>query len=191
MGYGVPLPANPAGVAESSRDAALRIAYIGTLAAHKGAHLLLAAVARLFDLALRVDVYGDLADTDYRHRLQRAAAVNSRVRLRGRFASDDMPRVLAGADVLVIPSLLDENTPLVLLQAIAHRCPVLVSDVVGLVEPMRLELDGLDLPPQRCRRSRGCAAAIVRRSRVPRPGPIDPRDRPLGGRPGPALRALG
>jgi glycosyltransferase involved in cell wall biosynthesis len=140
--FGVPRP-NADCTAEVNHDAQrMRIAFVGTLAPHKGAHLLVDALAQLRDVSLQLDLHGDVTDAAYCRALQAAAGADARIRLRGRFASADIGRVLRNADVLVIPSLWDENTPLVLLQAIAHRCPVLVSDVPGLLEAMRLELDG-------------------------------------------------
>lgn len=137
----------------------MRIIFVGTLAPHKGPHLLVAAVAQLRDVSLRLDLYGDVTDTDYCRRLQAATRADERIRLCGRFASPDIGRVLCNADVLVVPSLWDENAPLVLLQAIAHRCPVLVSSVPGLLEPMREELDGWSF---RRNDARDLAAALRR-----------------------------
>jgi len=139
--YGVPAPASRPPRAEVA-GAPLRAAFIGTLAPHKGAHLLVEALRRMPRVDVRADVYGELSDNAYCRRLQAAAAGDERVQLRGRFEAGAMADVLAAADVLVVPSLWDENAPLVLLQAIAHRCPVIVADVPGLVEPLRADVDG-------------------------------------------------
>ena len=140
--FGVPRPHADCTADGDQGPQGMRIAFVGTLAPHKGPHLLVDALAQLPDVSLQLDLHGDVTDTDYCRRLQAATTADERIRLRGRFASTDIGRVLCNADVLVIPSLWDENTPLVLLQAIAHRCPVLVSSVPGLLEPMRQELDG-------------------------------------------------
>lgn len=120
----------------------LCIGYIGTLAAHKGPHLLVEALGLLRDVEVTADFHGDIDDSDYCLRLRAAARSDARIRLQGRFVADDIGVVLDAIDVLVIPSLWDENAPLVLLQAIAYRCPVLVSNVPGLVEAMRGDRDG-------------------------------------------------
>ena len=157
--FGVPRPRGdyPAPVQQS--PSVLRIAFVGTLAPHKGPHLLVAALAHLRDVSLRLDLHGDVADTDYCRRLQAVTVDDARIRLCGRFAATDIGQVLANADVLVVPSLWDENAPLVLLQALAHRCPVLVSGVPGLLEPMREGLDGWAF---RRNDSRDLAAALRR-----------------------------
>jgi len=43
-------------------------------------------------------------------------------------------RVLAETDLLVVPSLWFENSPLVILEALASRTPLLVSDLGGMAE---------------------------------------------------------
>lgn len=140
--FGVPRPRAECNAGGDPGTAGMRIAFVGTLAPHKGPHLLVEALARLRGVSLRLDLHGEVTDSDYCRRLHAATRVDERIRLCGRFAPTDIGCVLGNSDVLVIPSLWDENTPLVLLQAIAHRCPVLVSNVPGLVEPMREQLDG-------------------------------------------------
>jgi len=140
--FGVPRPRVEDSATADRDPRGMRIAFVGTLASHKGPHLIVEALARLQGIPLWLDLHGDSNDSEYCRRLQAATRADGRIRLCGRFASVEIGRVFHDADVLVIPSLWDENAPLVLLQAIAHRCPVLVSDVPGLVEPMREGLDG-------------------------------------------------
>jgi glycosyltransferase involved in cell wall biosynthesis len=142
--YGVPVP-DPARVRTAERtdfDGRLRIAFAGSLAATKGAHRLLEAMRVLPDLAAEVALWGQRTDASYAGRLDRLADGDARVRFAGAFAAGEFASILAWADVLVIPSLWYENAPLVLLEALAHRCPVIVADVPGLMEPMRPGSDG-------------------------------------------------
>ncbi|MBK7766259.1 MAG: glycosyltransferase [Sulfuritalea sp.] len=50
---------------------------------------------------------------------------------------------MAELDVLVVPSLWHENSPLVIYSAQAARCPVIGSDVEGIAEVVRDDVDGL------------------------------------------------
>ena len=59
---------------------------------------------------------------------------NVSVFFRGTFPSEQMRHVLDEMDFLVIPSTWYENSPLVLLDALASHTPVVVSDVAGLTE---------------------------------------------------------
>jgi glycosyltransferase involved in cell wall biosynthesis len=142
--YGIP-PPDASRVRTGERadaDGRLRIAFAGSLAPNKGAHLLLEAMRTLPDLPAEVALWGRRADAGYAQRLDRLAQGDPRIRFAGTFAAGEFASILAWADVLVIPSLWYENAPLVLLEALAHRCPVMVADVPGLTEPMRIGLDG-------------------------------------------------
>jgi glycosyltransferase involved in cell wall biosynthesis len=142
--YGVPSPdASRVRTGErADADARLRIAFVGSLAQNKGAHLLLQAMRLLPALAADVAVWGRRTDDDYGRHLDELARADPRVRFAGTFAAGGFPPILAWADVLVVPSLWHENAPLVLLEALAHRCPAIVADVPGLTEPMRIGVDG-------------------------------------------------
>lgn len=166
--YGVPTPSvrHPDG---ASRRATLRprVAFIGTLSASKGPHLLLEALQTALDIDIDVDIFGRLRDDEYAARLQRLAAADRRVRFRGIFANEQFDDILESVDLLVIPSLWNENSPLVLLQALARRCPVLVADVPGLAPYVRTALDGWtfrrgDAPDLARQLRRVCADPIVR-----------------------------
>jgi glycosyltransferase involved in cell wall biosynthesis len=54
--------------------------------------------------------------------------------LGGRIERSAMPARLASIDLLVVPSLWFENSPLVILEARAARTPLLVSDLGGMAE---------------------------------------------------------
>lgn len=123
-------------------DGRLRIAFAGSLAPSKGVHLLLEALALAPDLQAEVELFGGRSDDRYASVIERLAGNDRRIRFAGTFADGEFGAILARTDVLVIPSLWYENSPLVLLEALVHRCPVIVADVPGLVEPMRPDVDG-------------------------------------------------
>jgi glycosyltransferase involved in cell wall biosynthesis len=124
----------------------IRLGYIGQLAPHKGVHVLLDALHALGADAFSLSIYGSPAqDPAYVDDL-RARAAGLPVRFEGTFAADEIATVLAGIDLLVIPSVWSENSPLVLLQALATHTPVLVSDVPGLTELVREGESGFSFP---------------------------------------------
>ena len=61
---------------------------------------------------------------------------------RGTFPPEKMRSVLDEIDFLVIPSTWYENSPLVLLSALASHTPVIVSDVEGLTEFLEPDVNG-------------------------------------------------
>ena len=113
------------------------MAFIGTLAPHKAPHLLLGAWGRLaVDLRARatLEIFGPAQhDPSYQAQLGVLAADVGAV-LRGALTRETVATELADIDLLVVPSVWFENSPLVILEALALRTPVLVSAIGGMAE---------------------------------------------------------
>lgn len=123
----------------------LRIGFIGGLSEHKGAHLLIAAVRRLSTLvALELRIYGrtDL-NPAYFDKLQRLSDGDQRIHFCGTFPNEFIGKIFAELDVLVVPSIWYENTPLVIYSAQATGCPVVASNLGGMAEVVEHENNGL------------------------------------------------
>jgi glycosyltransferase involved in cell wall biosynthesis len=122
--------------AKPVRDAnhVLQIGFIGQLAAHKGTDLLVDAFATLPKGSALLSIYGPKDQSPPFTELLLEKSQGLDVRLMGVFPPAQMAEVLADIDVLVIPSRWYENSPLVLLNALASHTPVVVSDVPGLTE---------------------------------------------------------
>lgn len=111
----------------------LTIGFIGQIAAHKGTSLIVRAASAMPAGSVRLLIYGpDDQDPEYMRTLREAAGPETQ--FRGTFKPDRMVDVLAELDVLAIPSTWYENSPLVLLNALATHTPVLISNVQGLTE---------------------------------------------------------
>lgn len=110
------------------------IGFIGQIAPHKGADLLIDAYLRLPEKTAELRIYGpDNQDPEYMSLLM-SKAKEGHIRFLGTFANEQMAEVLKDIDLLVIPSRWYENSPLVLLNALATHTPVLVSGVAGMTE---------------------------------------------------------
>jgi len=118
------------------------IGFIGQIAPHKGTDLLLEAFRRLPRDAAKLQIYGP-ADQDpaYMANLKSLSA-GCAVQFMGTFPKEQMAAVLRELDLLVIPSRWYENSPLVLLNALASHTPVIVSDVAGMTEFIRPGFNG-------------------------------------------------
>jgi glycosyltransferase involved in cell wall biosynthesis len=115
----------------------LRVGFIGTVVPHKGLHVLLRAWAALPEHArARADlvVYGPLDHTPEYVTAVRQLAAQSGVLLRGRLSSDQVPAALSEIDLLVVPSVWYENSPLIILEALATLTPLMVSNLGGMAE---------------------------------------------------------
>ncbi|HKE00343.1 MAG TPA: glycosyltransferase, partial [Planctomycetota bacterium] len=95
--------------------------YFGTLAPHKGVHVLLEAF-RAVPGDARLVVRGNPDDfPDYSARLRRLAEGDDRIALAPPFPPSGLGAALSEIDALVVPSLWHENTPFVALEALAAR----------------------------------------------------------------------
>lgn len=127
----------------------IRFGYIGQLAEHKGVDLLLEAFKSVQPCAAEMMIYGPLdQDLAYAKRLQDLAG--DQVQFRTTFHPDEMVAVMGGLDVLVIPSRWYENSPLVLLYALATHTPVIVSRVDGLTEFLEEGVNGFSFERGSC-----------------------------------------
>lgn len=123
----------------------LRIGFVGGLSEHKGAHLLISAVRLQSEaVPLELKIYGrtDLNPT-YHQRLLQLAGDDRRIRFCGTFPNEQIGRVFAELDVLVVPSVWYENTPLVIYSAQAAGCPVIATNLGGMAEVVEHERNGL------------------------------------------------
>jgi glycosyltransferase involved in cell wall biosynthesis len=142
--YGfVSSPRRPAG----SRRGPLRIGYAGTLVWHKGVHVLLEAVRPLPAGAYEVKVFGSLdVSPEYCHRL-RVQSAGLAVRFMGAFERERAADVYEQMDVLVVPSLWLENSPLVIHEAFMAGVPVVGARIGGIPDLLENGEDGLLYDP--------------------------------------------
>lgn len=129
----------------------LRVGFIGTLSTAKGAHVLLKALRHLeHDLPWEAQLYGSLEEhPDYGRQIVEEVKhwPQAKVALMGVFPPDNIYEVLARIDLLVIPSLWRENSPLILLQALASGLPILASEVDGMADQLHPGRDSALFPP--------------------------------------------
>ena len=124
---------------------ALRVAYLGQLAAIKGVHVAVEGfrLAAAGDEA-RFDIWGDPSkEPAYASSLRTLVGSARNIVLKGPYSHDRLGEVLASADVVVVPSLWYENAPLVIQEAFAAKVPVIATDVGGMAESVRHGVDGL------------------------------------------------
>ena len=112
----------------------LRIGYVGTLVWHKGVHVLLDAVGRLPPAAYELKIFGHPdVFPEYTARL-RAQAAGLPIQFMGAFGRDRTAEVYANMDVLVVPSLWLENSPLVIHEAFMAGVPVVGARIGGIAD---------------------------------------------------------
>lgn len=130
---------------------ALRFGFIGALAEHKGAHLLIQAFRSLHNQPLprpvELQIWGDpTKHGDYGAYLARLADGCSAIRFCGTFPNQQIGNVFDQIDLLVVPSVWYENTPLVIYSAFATQTPVIATDLGGMAEVVHQDVNGLLFP---------------------------------------------
>ncbi len=129
---------------QANHNAPLRVGFIGTLAPHKGCHILIEAFSTLPATCATLKIYGRLDEfPDYVAELQSRVQNHRSIEFCGTFPNSEIRRVFTDIDVLVVPSMWYENTPLVLYSAQAARCPVVASNLPGLSEVIEHDKNGL------------------------------------------------
>jgi glycosyltransferase involved in cell wall biosynthesis len=127
-------------------DAPMMI-YVGRLAAQKGVDDLIRAVDLLQHVNpdLRALIVGDGPLRMHLEDVSHAFQLNSMVRFLGH--RDDVPKLLAASDLLVLPSLY-EGLPNVVLEAMRFRKAVVATSAPGTTELVTDGETGLLVPPQ-------------------------------------------
>ena len=123
----------------------IRFGYIGQISEHKGVHVLINAYknANLYDKSELV-IWGDLSrDPSYINQLSDDIDDCNQIILRGPFSRDQLPEVFSDIDVLVVPSLWYENAPLVIREAFATKTPVITTNLGGMAEAVKHDVNGL------------------------------------------------
>lgn len=128
----------------------VRFGFVGSLVWYKGGEVLLRAMARLGGRPAVLRVHGDFRPGEDPHhaelqRLAREGAGN--VDFRGRFDNARLSEVLSEIDVLIVPSLWLENSPITIREAFLTGTPVITAGIGGMAESVRDGVDGLHFAP--------------------------------------------
>jgi glycosyltransferase involved in cell wall biosynthesis len=123
-----------------------RIVFLGRVTPVKGLDVLIRAITADPDLPVTLDIYGVIQGPDaYRKQLQKLC--DARIRFRDPVSAQRIIEELSHYDVLAVPSQWLETGPLVVLEAFAAGIPVIGSDLGGIRELVRHEIDGILVEP--------------------------------------------
>lgn len=163
--YGIDLSHGYQARSPAERQGRLRIGFIGSLLKHKGAHVLARALSLLpEDEPVDVKIYGNMEENpDYVTELKRMVGNDPRVAFCGTFPNGQIGAILAAIDVLVVPSIWYENTPLVIYSAQAAGCAVIASNLGGMAEVVRHNENGLLFAPGSASELAACIQQLARK----------------------------
>lgn len=135
-------PLNP------GRPGQLRVLFVGRMIKNKGPGILLRSVAELrgADQDVRVTFIGDGPDLALMRRSSEALGLGDAVRFLGAVGQDEIRPHYAEADAFCLPSFA-EGVPIVLMEAMAMRRPVVATWVGGIPELIADDESGLLVAP--------------------------------------------
>ena len=120
--------------------------YAGSLAYHKGVHVLLKAFEGIKDENLKLVLYGS-GEESYVKQLKDIAGKDRRVSFAGIFSEEQVGDVYSKIDVIVTPSTCYESYLLVLHEALASNVPVIASNLGGMAEKIKDGFNGYTFIP--------------------------------------------
>ncbi len=132
----------------------LRVGFAGTLIPSKGVHVLLEAFSRLPEGKASLLLAGN-APPFYQHtrymdqvrELAGRVPAGNPVEILGSYRHEDLPRLLARIDLLVVPPLWEEVFGLTLREGLLSGAAVAASRVGGLVQAVEEGKNGFTFPP--------------------------------------------
>ncbi|MDP3194728.1 glycosyltransferase [Tabrizicola sp.] len=125
-----------------------RVAFVGRLDPVKGALLLIEAMAEVLKVHsdATLTLAGDGPARAGAEARARALGIDGAVRFAGFLTQGEVADLLANSDMLVLPSFA-EGLPVVYMEALASRIPVVASRVAGVQELVEDGVTGYAVPP--------------------------------------------
>jgi glycosyltransferase involved in cell wall biosynthesis len=130
----------------------LRVGFFGQISALKGINVLfdcaeVLAERQVHDIVF--EIYGDHSNQPPEFQadfLQRLAKAGRNIHFHGPYEQAQVDRLMQSVDVVLVPSIWWENSPVVIEEALRNRRPVVCSDIGGMAEKVRDGLDGFHFP---------------------------------------------
>lgn len=125
---------------------ALRLGYLGQIVPHKGVHLLIEAFQRLNkpNGTCQLILNGTLSPDDaYQRKILHQVKNDPDIVLAGSYPNSEVGQILQQLDVVVVPSTWYENYPVVIIEALATKRPVIAARLGGMAELITHEKNGL------------------------------------------------
>lgn len=133
-------------------DGMLRVGFFGQISFLKGIQVLFDAAAILEDKGVDnivVNIYGDhtLQPKEFREEfLASLAKAGRNVRFHGPYDNPRVDALMRAQDLVLVPSVWWENSPVVIQEARRNRVPIICSDIGGMAEKVQAGTDGWHVP---------------------------------------------
>jgi len=126
--------------------AKLTLGFIGHLGKHKGLDVLLHALSLMDASRVRLLVVGTGEDAEWLQTFCHERGLNPYVTFVGHVENHRIASIYQQINVLVVPSVWPENSPVTITEAMASGIPVIASDVGGISELVEDGITGYLIP---------------------------------------------
>ncbi|MCJ7650870.1 MAG: glycosyltransferase, partial [Candidatus Lokiarchaeota archaeon] len=123
----------------------IRFGYLGRVIPVKGIAFLIDSFNELDHFMAELNIYGKLPNS-FNYLKNRCS--NSAIHFKGCYTYNEISNVLSEIDVLVVPSIWYENSPLVIHGAFIAKIPIIASNIGGIAELVIHEKNGLLVEPR-------------------------------------------
>ena len=142
----------------------LRFGYVGAMVPYKGIHVLVEAFNEMSEDGWELHIHGgvreDSPHAPYQSRIREMAS-DARIQVHGAFRPDEVAKVFEDVDVLIVPSLWVENSPLTIHEAFVCGAPVITANLGGMAELVQDGVNGLLFEPGNATSLRACARRLL------------------------------
>jgi len=124
----------------------LRFGYVGSFSRHKGLDVLIDAFNKIQSDICELNIFANYEADETAHAFYnelKLRSMNPNVHFRGGFVNSDVAKVHSEIDVLIVPSIWYENSPLTIQEAYLAGSPVITSNIGGMAEYVKNEISGL------------------------------------------------
>ncbi len=122
----------------------IRFGFLGRIIPVKGISILIEAFNKLDHSKSELNLYGGIPNS---LRFFKEQNHNSSITFKGSYNYKEINRILSDIDILVVPSIWFENSPLVIHEAFLAKIPVITSNLGGMAELVTDGKNGLLFEP--------------------------------------------
>lgn len=115
---------------QKTKSKEIRFAFIGSVSVHKGIEILIKTFNDIKDVSL--DIYGFVSEENKKRYLK--LIKNKHIHFMNSFKYNEIGNIFSKIDILIVPSICMENSPLNIREAFMSKTPVIASDIGGLSE---------------------------------------------------------
>lgn len=129
----------------------LRFAFIGNILPAKGVHMLIECFNKIKNDNVELKIYGKAISykSELRNYLKYIKKIikSKNIKFMGGFDNRNIAKIFEEIDVLVVPPIWYENSPLVIQEAFAAKTPIVASDIGGISELINHNVNGFLFKP--------------------------------------------